>query len=549
MAQETVKQITQGGVTRDVEDEVARQKAGSAIQGVIVNGTEVVPDSGTKKVSFNIPSPAQVDTEMNGTSENAVQNKVIKAYVDGLIQGLQNVLNTITQDGATQGVIDTFNEVVAFLNGINSSDTLAAKLLLKQDALVAGNGIAIAQDGKTVSVDAEVVQPATADGTFAVRIGNNTYTINLNHTHENMAKIVKCTEATRPQTLDNDTIYVQVDNATSPTEIESIYLFGLEFTGGGLPTGVPQISKPTPNSTINLGTAYGQGGATGTVKIKGRSLTANSTVVVSVGSGFSLSYGQQSGSSINIDAADVILGCDVTVYATAYGTSGTILITSQTDSLSVDANLTSDVVEDLTAVKFTGTQGLQTDYTPNPNTEFELDMKFETNANTDRREGFSGGMSSYIFQCNIVDDNAFYFNTTGNESDSYELMCRNDKLSGDIYRLSFLNNHSAMLQRGIMSYKKNANSKMTWSFNGVSDATLPLKTGSPGTLNICYVASTYNLPTNRWNVYIYGLKIMENRVVVRNYKPVTRNGVAGLYDTVHNTFISSNGNDELVAIP
>lgn len=179
MAQETVKQITQGGVTRDVEDEVARQKAGSAIQGVIVNGTEVTPDSSTKKVSFNIPSPAQVDNQMDGNSENAVQNKVIKAYIDAVSQRI----DTLIGSGNVQGAIDTFNEVVAFLNGINSSDTLAAKLLLKQDALVAGNGITIGSDGKTVSVDAEVVQPVTADGTFTIRIGNNEYTINLNHEH------------------------------------------------------------------------------------------------------------------------------------------------------------------------------------------------------------------------------------------------------------------------------------------------------------------------------------------------------------------------------
>ncbi len=68
---------------------------------------------------------------------------------------------------------------------IPDTSGLATKTELnaKQDTLVAGNGIVVAQDGKTVSVDAEVVQPVTADGTFAVRIGGNTYTINLNHSH------------------------------------------------------------------------------------------------------------------------------------------------------------------------------------------------------------------------------------------------------------------------------------------------------------------------------------------------------------------------------
>lgn len=68
---------------------------------------------------------------------------------------------------------------------IPDTSNLATKteLATKQDKISAGNGIAIAQDGKTVSVDAEVVQPVTADGTFTIRIGNNTYTINLNHSH------------------------------------------------------------------------------------------------------------------------------------------------------------------------------------------------------------------------------------------------------------------------------------------------------------------------------------------------------------------------------
>ena len=86
----------------------------------------------------------------------------------------------------------------------------------KQDALVAGNGIVIGNDGKTVSVDAEVVQPVTADGTFSVRIGGNTYTINLNHSHPqyvqstNIASIVKITQADYEDlaTKDSNTLYV-----------------------------------------------------------------------------------------------------------------------------------------------------------------------------------------------------------------------------------------------------------------------------------------------------------------------------------------------------
>lgn len=37
----------------------------------------------------------EVDTEMSNTSENPVQNKVIKAYVDGLVGDINTVLDTI----------------------------------------------------------------------------------------------------------------------------------------------------------------------------------------------------------------------------------------------------------------------------------------------------------------------------------------------------------------------------------------------------------------------------------------------------------------------
>jgi hypothetical protein len=89
---------------------------------------------------------------------------------------------------------------------IPDTSNLATKTELnaKQDTLVAGNGIVIAQDGKTVSVDAEVVQPVTADGTFAVRIGNNEYTINLNHEHPQYQPLLTAgsniTITTDPQT-------------------------------------------------------------------------------------------------------------------------------------------------------------------------------------------------------------------------------------------------------------------------------------------------------------------------------------------------------------
>lgn len=56
----------------------------------------------------NLPEPGTVDTEMSDTSENAVQNKVIKAYVDSEVEGKQDALvadGTYYVDAEVDGVV------------------------------------------------------------------------------------------------------------------------------------------------------------------------------------------------------------------------------------------------------------------------------------------------------------------------------------------------------------------------------------------------------------------------------------------------------------
>jgi hypothetical protein len=56
----------------------------------------------------------------------------------------------------------------------------------------------------------------------------------------------------------------------------------------------------------------------------------------------------------------------------------------------------------------------------------------------------------------------------------------------------------------------------------------------------------------RFDWVIYELKITEGGTVVRDYVPRTRNGIPGLLDVSasgSHEFISSETNDELVAIP
>lgn len=157
------------------------------------------------------------------------------------------------------------------------------------------------------------------DGTIDIELTNgNIVTINLNHTHPNMANLIVCEESELPSTLDPATIYAITDSGE--TEIEKLIIRGMEFAGGGVPdTGEPMISSPSNGSTINLGTNEGSG-VSKTITIKGKNLTGDLTVAV--GTGLTISYGQSTGqSSVTIPMAQALLGAQVTI---AYSGSGAL---------------------------------------------------------------------------------------------------------------------------------------------------------------------------------------------------------------------------------
>jgi len=170
-----------------------------------------------------------------------------------------------------------------------------------QSEILALNGVSSNQDGTIVFTDT----------------AGNTYTVNLNHTHENMAKLVVCEESDLPSTLDPATIYAQVNDAEDPTEIEVLYIAGIEFSGGGVPAGTPVITKPS-GTTLNLGTNDGSG-VSQTIEIRGRSLTGDLTVTV--GTGLTVTYNGTTASSVTIPLANALAGAMVTV---SYSGSGTL---------------------------------------------------------------------------------------------------------------------------------------------------------------------------------------------------------------------------------
>lgn len=343
-------------------------------------------------------------------------------------------------------------------------------------------------------------------------------------------------ESDLPSTLDGDTIY----GVNEDGEIAMLYVGGLPFYGGGLPAGVPQISMPRPNTVINLGTLNGQSGATGTVRIKGKSLSANSTVVVSVGSGFSLSYGQQTGSSVNIDAADAMLGVDVVVIASAYGTEGTMTIESQTDSILNSYDLTSDVLENLTAIKFTKQQYIVTDIYPGVNSRLEFDMKFD-------------GVGASSVDSNTLSRNFFKCDKHTNGTNVWAMNTN----TGAPRKINYYMNLGSA---GAVNYAQDydvdvnsARSTLVWD-NATdkvtflnTDTTVDHKTVTMDTP--MYVGGDpTGKPYGQFDLIIYGIKHYESDVLAHDYTPVRLNGVVGLWDAVSKQFIHSTSGTEVVAV-
>lgn len=513
------------------------------------------------------------DDEMSSTSEKPVQNKVIKAYVDGLIQGLQNVLNTITQDGATQGVIDTFNEVKTFLEGISSSDTLAAKLatLVPQTRTINGkelsSNVTIGMSDIQGLVDAinnagsgAVSVTTNQDGTFTIHVGETDYTINLSHTHQNMAKLEIVDEEPSDPAL--DTIYALVDNAEQPGEIQSLWIAGLEFVGGGVPAGTPAITRPS-GTTINLGENSGSG-VSKTIEIKANShITGDLTVGLAANSDLSfdttnlpsgVTYNSGAG-TLTIAQVTAMQGVNITIVYSGSGAAeidgGLIITGGGASPKSVTVVVTVGAL-DLAAIKLTGSQWLETDYYPNSLTEFELEAKFTANTNTDVAN--ASNMRVFIgCRPNGSNPQEYFtiYNTSAYANRAYGMEMLN---KADVSGQAITENMSSLLtvDHSVIKY---TNGLLTFDPGGagtnIKSVSLQTKTAAmiyPLNLGINRQAST-DVIYGKFDLTIYRLTIKENNVVVRNYLPKSYLGVPGLYDTVNGVFISSKTSDEVVAIP
>ena len=417
------------------------------------------------------------------------------------------------------------------------------------------NTILASMDSKLTSDDINI--ETLGDGTVDVDVKNDTYTINLNHTHEGMAKLVVDTAANLPDASELD-----------DGEIATIYLGGYPFYGGGASSG-PVLRKPAGGATIDMGQTT-SGTVSQTINVKGKSLTQALTIQLN-GTGYSFGTTQPSGvtrdsatqltiPASSISAVNSLNGVDIVVVYTGSDTdedaSGTLGITSAApDNISTEATLVANKVtyEDLAAVKLTGTQWLQTDYYPNPNTEWELECKLTANTRTDS----TSGDGTSILRCNFdtSSNERFYLHTSsgGTNNFAYSIFYQNKSGTGGQKEIEMriISTSEMVADHAIISYVK-----------GTSDGTFTFNGGTARSVSTYLQTETLTSPMaigyhqgnntifNVFDLTIYKLTITENGQPVHHWVPKLKDGTtAGLYDTITNKFIRSETTDELVAIP
>lgn len=542
--QETIKQmrVSENGPLRDLEDTTARAGV-SALQSALASLRSALDTlMGTEDITDEIDTYNEIKDFLDGFDVNdpnlSSQLALLNSQVNDLTTAIQNKANTSALNTAVanlqaliNGKVDAVNGKGLSTNDYTNEDKAAVATIANKansaDVYTKSQTydkaeVDTALGGKLGVNDVYAQTPTTPDGTFTIHVGENAYTINLNHTHEGMAKLEKVTEATLPQTLANDTIYVQVNNLNTPTEIESLWLFGLEFTAG-VPDVTPRIITPSSNEVINIDTL-----TNGMLQVRAKNLTQPLTIELS-GSDYAFGNTQPTGvtvvstTELTVTAAAANAGVNIAISynGSAANAEGELSISSGSpDNISFGCDLIANVrdYDAITAIKFTGTQWMNLGFPVDAQTKIELDIQFvddSTQAST----------SSTFFSCEPSDSILLSANQRGN-NDACIMFWVNSGYS----ELDFSGGQNAFA-RGIMTYYSGF-----FGYNGKSTTTETLSATKTSFL-LGYSSSSQKI-YDRFPMVIWGVKVWEGNTLTHNFVPAKKNNVIGLYDTVESEFIA-----------
>lgn len=514
--------FTIGGVTHQVEDTTARAGV-SALQTALASLQSALDTlMGTDDITDEIDTYNEIKEFLDGFDVDdpnlSEQLTTLFTNVNDLMAAIPNKAS-VTQVNNLQTAVTNLQTALA-----NKVDAVNGKGLSTEDFTAALKAKLEALDPYTkAQVDAAIQQAVSGlesvsvttnqDGTFTIHVGETDYTINLNHTHENMCRLVRCEESDVPSNPLGDTIYAVVDNDEQPTEIVKLIICGIEFVGGA--TMRPILSMPSNGDVINVDELV-----SGALTIKGYNLTANLDIAVT--GDFTVNGG--AAAVVSFDNANA--GTTVTLSCTSQveNASGTLTIQSG-NNINVSCVLRANVphYEVIEGVKFTGTQWVKFGFDVGPDTSFDLDIEFAFRSSSEQR----GNITFYMCE-DSASPNAFQANNEASNFDKFFVWVNS---SYDSYDYGSLGRGTWQYTNGSVEYRGHT-------------FTLTQKASTNHGFTFGYDYSGSKI-YNGTNATIRSLKVYEDGVMTHDFEPRKLGSRIGMLDLVTENFVTSETSTEL----
>lgn len=543
-----------------------------AIEDAAESGGYTPPQGGIPKTDL-APS---VQTSL-GLADTALQ-EADKIQLQAAINAVQTALDNLMNGQNVTDAIDTFNEVKAFLDGIDTDDpTLANQLLALNNAIsalqtaLAGKISGIRANGasETLPVVNGIVELPPAGSTISpadtapqmdgtANVGSSAKYAREDHVHPHDSTKANASDVyTKTQAdtlLAGKQNMLTFDNAPTAGSNNAVKSGGVkqaiddkltEVTVSAISAGQAVLSASEANGVLYIFLQQRDltvtpnpllfGASGGTLIISGVALVNAITVAVQSGD-----FTVDGAASKTIAAADANGTNNIAVAYTgsAGAGSGSIRVTCGETTVDVIVKYDADGIEGYTRVGYiqnTNDSYIDTGYIPNVNSRFSVEATIDDTLSAARF--LFGQRPSYC-------TNASELMLTDTQQVKWVFGTYTGSYSNDS---NF--NLSVVVNAGTKCSFVTDDSKITVTPDGGNAVTKTASGKQSGTPSGNTVLSVF-IFTNHYNsgasgsrtlAKIHSFKIYEGPTLVRDYVPAQRDidGVYGLYDLINNTFITT----------
>lgn len=197
--------------------------------------------------------------------------------------------------------------------------------------------------------------------------------------------------------------------------------------------------------------------------------------------------------------------------------------------------------EKLAYIQSTGTQVIDTLYKPRTNTILEMDIQFVENENTMNSNNVKGNGNSFFGVAFL--DNLFAANFGESNTQYNQIFYWNNIPNGPgsiIYSQLYYN----ITDRSVMLIQNNK-----VDFLGITRELAPKTTNQDGNMFLFGLNNIRKGTTNyfkRYDMKLYGCKIYEDEVLIKDFVPAKLGNKIGLYDNVSKKFHENKGTGEFL---